>query len=106
MFRVIILISSLLALGACSTTGSGSNNHKHTQSVYFAVNNLDDGETMTWSDNPTSSHGSIRILATQNFGGKTCRMINNNIKSSRKNRNFTQYACTIDQGRTWQFHSY
>ena len=106
MFRVIILISSLLFLNACSTLGSTQTSHKHTQSVYFAINNLDDGETMSWHDNPSSSHGTVRILVTQNFGGKTCRMINSNIANSYKNRNFTQYACTTNQGRTWQFHSY
>lgn len=105
MYRIIFLISTALLLGACSTINTSTNSHTHTQTVYFAINNLDDGEVMNWHDNPSSTHGSVKILVTQNFGGKTCRVVNSNIRGSYRNRNFTQYACTLDQGRTWQFHS-
>lgn len=105
MFRTIFLISAILTLGACSTVGSSSKSHKHTQTVYFAVNNLNDGDAMTWHDNSSSTHGSVKILATQSFGGKTCRVVNNHIQNPYRVRNFTQYACTLDQGLTWQFHT-
>lgn len=105
MYRTIILISSILFLGACSTVSTTGKSHKHTQTVYFAINNLDDGEKMVWSDNPSNSYGSVKILATQSYGGKTCRLVNNHIQNSYRTRNYTQYACTNDQGRTWQFHT-
>ena len=106
MYRAIILISTFLLLGACSTVGSTtSKNHKHIQTVYFAINNLEDGGVITWSDNPTNTHGSVKILATQSYGGKTCRMVNSDIRHPYRIRNYTQCACTLDQGRTWQFHS-
>ena len=79
---------------------------EHERCVYFALDQAQIGESCKWRGVNNTSNGTVRILVTQNFGGKTCRMINSNIVNSYKNRNFTQYACTSDQGRTWQFHSY
>ena len=101
MFRMLLL-GSILLLGACSSVSnynspvssnmsvnSSSNFNgntagssilriientvwrmppeaasKHTQTVYFAINNLYDGETMTWQDEKSNTSGSVKIVMT------------------------------------------
>ena len=140
MFR-IILLSSVLLLGACSTYhGPTSSNmsvnsnatykpnslgnsstriientywrlppgaaNKHTQTVYFTINNLQDGELMTWQDSASSTSGSIKILMTNSYGGTYCRLLNSQVFYKHKTRNLSEYACSIDKGRTWTFRPY
>lgn len=107
MLRILTLISVVTLVSACSTLQVPNNaNHKHTQTLYFVINNLDDGEVMTWNDNPTNTHGSITVMMTQAYGGKFCRLVNSQVTTSHRTKNFSEYACSKDQGRTWQFHPY
>ena len=105
MLRILILISALSFLGACSTLHVPNNaNHKHTQTVHFVINNLDDGEVMTWNDNPTNTSGSVMVMMTQAYGGKFCRLVNSQVTTAHRTKNFSEYACSNDNGRTWQFY--
>jgi len=138
MFR-IILVSSMLVLGACashygepisanmsvnqkatwgSKTVSGNlakaieNTYwrlphkaasKHSQSVYFAINNLADGEKMQWVDNESGTDGSIVILMTNQYGGSYCRLVNSYVNYGHKTRSLNEFACTNNGGTDWTF---
>ena len=143
MFRMLLL-SSVLLLGACSTVTSynspvSSNmsvnsqyNHngnnistsitriientvwrmppeaasKHTQTVYFAINNLDDGSVMKWQDTKSNTSGSVQIVMTNSYGGSYCRLVNTQVWYEHKTRNLSEYACSTNNGRDWTFRPY
>ena len=143
MFR-IILLGSVLLLGACSSlkpthtpvssnmTVNDSYNYagnsvgssvykiientvwrmpeeaasKHTQTVYFAINNLHDGERMQWLDTKSNMSGSVKIVMTETYGGSYCRLINSQVWYQTKTRNLSEYACSTNGGNTWTFRPY
>lgn len=142
MFRMLLL-SSVLLLGACSThlrDGPVSSNmsvhsnasngtksigvnvakiientyyrlpteaaHKHTETVYFVINNLHDGELMRWYDKPSGTSGSVKVLMTNTYGGSYCRLVNSQVIYSDKTRNLNEYACSNDSGESWTFRPY
>jgi surface antigen len=142
MFRMLLL-SSVLLLGACSTVSTNSPvssnmtvnsnyNHvgnsagsnlyriientvwrmpkeaasKHTQTVYFAINNLYDGERMTWQDAKSNTSGSVKIVMTETYGGSYCRLLNSQVWYETKTRNLSEYACSTDSGNSWTFRPY
>jgi len=76
---------------------------KHTKSVYFAINNLKDGEKITWIDEPSATSGSIKILMTTNISGGYCRLINSHVNYEDKSRNLSEYACSTTGGERWYF---
>lgn len=76
---------------------------KHTRSVYFAINNLPDGEIITWVDEPSASSGSIKIMMTTNISGGYCRLINSHVIYKDKTRNLSEYACSTTGGERWYF---
>ena len=143
MFRMLLL-SSILLLGACSTfhpthspvssnmsvnssynhTGNGVGTSvlriientvwrmpeeaasKHTQTVYFAINNLHDGERMMWQDAKSNTSGSVKIVMTETYGGSYCRLLNSQVWYETKTRNLSEYACSTDSGNSWTFRPY
>jgi len=141
MFRIISLISVVLLLGACSSTGGvpSSNmsvNHnakhgvttighgvqriientywklpknartKHTETVYFVINNLEDGKVMQWHDTDSSTMGSVKVLMTESYGGSYCRLLDSKVDYGSKTRSLQEYACSRNWGRTWTFRPY
>lgn len=142
MFRMLLL-SSILLLGACSSisphspvssnmTINSSYNHtgnnigsnvariientvwrlppaaasKHTQTVYFSINNLHDGEIMQWHDEKSKTSGSVQIVMTNSYGGSYCRLINSQVWYETKTRNLSEYACSRNNGESWTFRPY
>jgi len=109
MYPIIWLIS-VVVLAGCSTTGSLHSNStvggKHTETVYFVANNLPDGSNMRWHDNPTHSYGMVRVVMTENYGGSYCRLLDSTIRKRDKQWSIQEYACTNDNGNTWEFHPY
>jgi len=79
---------------------------KHTQTVYFAINNLYDGETMTWQDEKSNTSGSVKIVMTNSYGGSYCRLVNSQVWYETKTRNLSEFACSIDSGKSWTFRPY
>jgi len=143
MFRMLLL-SSVLLLGACSTvtsynspvssnmTVNSNYNHtgnsagssiyriientvwrmppeaasKHTQTVFFAINNLYDGEVMRWQDAKSNTSGSVKIVMTETYGGSYCRLLNSQVWYETKTRNLSEYACSTNNGQSWTFRPY
>ena len=143
MYRMLLL-SSILLLGACSSVSNynspvssnmsvnSSYNYtgntagpsiariientvwrmparaadKHTQTVFFAINNLYDGETMTWQDANSNTSGSVHIVMTNTYGGSYCRLVDSQVWYETKTRNLSEFACSSDNGETWTFRPY
>ena len=79
---------------------------KHTQTVYFAINNLDDGSVMRWQDTKSNTSGSVQIVMTNSYGGSYCRLLNTQVWYETKTRNLSEYACSTNNGRNWTFRPY
>jgi len=79
---------------------------KHTQTVYFVLNNLYDGEVMKWYDDESGTSGSVKILMTNTYGGSYCRLLNSQVIYTSKTRNLSEFACSTDSGATWNFRPY
>ena len=143
MYRMLLL-SSILLLGACSSaskynspvssnmsvnsshnyTGNSAGSslariientvwrmpadaaNKHTQTVYFAINNLKDGDTMNWQDEKSNTAGSVNIVMTNAYGGSFCRLVNSQVWYETKTRNLNEFACSTDGGNSWSFRPY
>ena len=140
MFRMLLLSSIVLLLGACSThtynspvssnmSVNSNYNHignstgssikriientvwrmppeaasKHTQTIYFAINNLTDGDTMSWQDEKSNTVGSVKIVMTNTYGGSYCRLVNSQVWYETKTRNLSEYACSTNGGESWSF---
>ena len=79
---------------------------KHTQSIYFAINNMTDGESINWQDAKSNTSGSVKIVMTNTYGGSYCRLLNSQVWYETKTRNLSEYACSTNMGKSWTFRPY
>lgn len=79
---------------------------KHTQSIYFAINNMTDGESINWQDAKSNTSGSVKIVMTNTYGGSYCRLLNSQVWYKTKTRNLSEYACSTNMGKSWTFRPY
>lgn len=80
-----------------------SDRQKHEQAVYYALENLDNGETIKWLNPQTNSSGQIQIAVTWMNGGLSCRRIYSSIRTEKFNKSFSDTACYNPSTNVWRF---
>ena len=73
------------------------------QAVFFALNNLQNGEETNWYNGNTGAKGRVRIAMTYPQGSGWCRVIQSEISYKGKSRNLSETACINAVENTWRF---
>jgi surface antigen len=73
------------------------------QAVFFALNNLQNGEETNWYNGNTGAKGRVRIAMTYPQGSGYCRVIQSEITYKGKKRNITETACINAVDNSWSF---
>jgi surface antigen len=76
---------------------------KHRQSVYFALNNLNNGEEITWYSNDGRRSGSVEVVQTTIKNGDVCRRIFSTVMIRSEQRVFDEWACYKNSSNSWNF---
>jgi surface antigen len=77
--------------------------HTHRTSVYHALNNLDNGELVSWHNDQANTAGQVKIAYTWPGGGGVCRRIYSYIRINSSYRSFQDTACLDNNRQTWTF---
>jgi len=78
---------------------------KHKEAVYFALNNLKNGEIVSWySEKRPNVNGKVRVIMTYPRSGETCRTYQAYIKVNGKERHMTNNACYGVGNVAWRFY--
>lgn len=86
-----------------STRLSKEDSALHTQAVYHALENLDNGELVQWYNDRSDSHGRVRIVYTWQGSGNICRRVFSWVRFAENARNFEDTACYNMNTKTWNF---
>ncbi len=76
---------------------------KHRQSVYFALNNLNNGEEITWYSDDGRRSGSVEVVQTTVKNGDVCRRIFSTVMIRSEQRTFDEWACYKNSSNSWNF---
>ena len=75
----------------------------HSQSVYHALNNLENGEVVEWFNDRTDAQGKTRIVYTFPANGHICRRVHSWVRFGIDSKNFEDTACFNTVLNTWKF---
>jgi surface antigen len=75
----------------------------HTQSVYHALNNLENGELVEWFNDRTDAQGKARIVYTYPANGNVCRRIHSWVRFGADEKTFEDTACFYNSINGWKF---
>ena len=73
------------------------------QSVFFALNNLQNGEVTRWYNGNTGAQGAVQVAMTYPQGSGYCRVIMSQIYYKGKQRDFKETACINAVDNSWRF---
>ena len=73
------------------------------QAVFFALNNLQNGETTRWYNGNTGAQGAVQVAMTYPQGSGYCRVIMSQIFYNGKQRDFKETACINAVDNSWRF---
>ena len=73
------------------------------QSVFFALNNLQNGEITRWYNGNTGAQGAVKVSMTYPQGSGYCRVIMSQIFYNGKQRDFKETACINAVDNSWRF---
>jgi surface antigen len=76
---------------------------KHRQSVYFALNNLDNGQDITWYSDDGRRSGTVEIVQTTVKNGDVCRRFFSTVILKSEQRTFDEWACYKNSSNAWSF---
>lgn len=76
---------------------------KHRQSVYFALNNLNNGEEITWYSDDGRRSGTVEVVQTTVKNGDICRRLFSTVMLKSEQRTFEEWACYKNSSNTWNF---
>lgn len=76
---------------------------RQEQAVFFALNNLDQGEMTEWRNERTGARGAVVVMSSYLQGSGYCRTVNSEIYYHGKTRNFVETACVNGVEPTWRF---
>lgn len=76
---------------------------KHRNTIHFLINNQPAGSVAEWWHEEDNMHGRVKLLV-DSTGNQTCRLYSSTVWWAHKQRTLTEWACTRDQGKTWEFH--
>lgn len=75
----------------------------HTQAVYHALNNLENGDLVEWFNERTGSHGKARIIYTWPSNSGPCRRVYSWARFGDQMRTYEDTACYNNTRNTWNF---
>ncbi len=73
------------------------------QAIYFALDNIDNGESSNWYNNNTGTTGTITVMSTFPMGSGYCRTVLSRLQYKGKMRDFKETACKETGHRGWRF---
>lgn len=76
---------------------------KHRQAVYFALNNLDNGEDIVWYSDDGYRSGTVEVVQTTIKNGEVCRRLFSTVMLKSDQRTFEEWACYKNTTNTWNF---
>lgn len=71
--------------------------------IFFALNNLQNGETTRWYNGNTGAKGAVQVAMTYPQGSGYCRVLMSQIVYKGKQRDFKETACINSVDNTWRF---
>ena len=75
---------------------------KQEQAVFYALDNLEEGQVTRWYNAKNGSQGAVKVSMTYPAGSGFCRVILSQITYKNKTRDFKETAC-INHFMTWKF---
>lgn len=76
---------------------------RQEQAVFFALNNLQNGEVTNWYNGDTGASGKVRVAMSYPQGSGYCRVLHSEIYYNGKARNFQETACINAVDNSWRF---
>lgn len=76
---------------------------KHRQSVYHALNNLENGEMVMWTSRVEDAEGRVQIAYTWPTRGMICRRVYSYVRINDNQRSYQDTACLDGNRKTWTF---
>lgn len=85
------------------STMNAEDSQKHRQSVYFALNNLDNGQEITWYSDDGRRSGTVEVVQTTLKNGDVCRRLFSTVMLRSEHRTFHEWACYKNSSNSWIF---
>ena len=82
---------------------NAEDSQKHRQSVYFALNNLDNGQEITWYSDDGRRSGTVEVVQTTLKNGDVCRRLFSTVMLKSEQRTFHEWACYKNSSNAWVF---
>lgn len=82
---------------------SKSGQRKHTESIYIALQNLDNGQTIDWASRYNDEEGHIRVLTTIPYGDGYCRELDVLVRVKGKTHGVMEKGCWSSTAKSWTF---
>ena len=79
------------------------NKNPEQQAVFFALDNLSEGEIIRWHNDDSDSWGRIKVVSSYPQGSGYCRVIFTQISKKGKIRDFKETACKDVAYDGWLF---
>ena len=76
---------------------------RQQQAVFYALDNLHEGEIIRWHNDDSNSWGKIKIVSSYPHGSGYCRVIFSQISKKGKIRDFKETACKDTSYDGWLF---
>jgi surface antigen len=76
---------------------------KHVNSIYIALQNLDNGEQIDWVMPYDREEGHIRVLTTYSYGDGYCRELDVLVTVKSKTRSYMEKGCYSSTSKSWTF---
>jgi surface antigen len=77
----------------------------HSQAVYHALNNAENGQTVEWFNDYEGSHGKVLIAMTWPANGDICRRIHHYVSKDRTEKSWGETACMNNNTHQWVFQN-
>jgi len=74
--------------------------------MYFALDNVDNGDSTSWYNNDTGTNGTVMIVSSYPAGGGYCRVALSRLNYKGKTRDFKETACREPGYENWRFIRY
>ena len=99
--HAVILASNFLKYKFFSL--SKEDKKKQQQAIFYALDNLSEGEIIRWHNNDSNSWGRIKVVSSYPHGSGYCRVIFSQISKKGKIRDFKETACKDVAYDGWLF---
>lgn len=86
-----------------SSSLSDVDKKKHQQTVLFALNNLDPGQTVVWHNEASDSEGRATIAVRYATTSGTCCRVYSYVRVKNNQRTYSDTACLDGNHKTWTF---